>query len=1055
MDSDTLTEPMDFKVSELINEVQIEHSPSFTKLVNDTVSSIQNSIDKIPNNLVVTGQEAAGFVRDIGADKVEFKFKKPKSIAIGGSYSIKCVVKPDVSVDLFIQLPKECFHEKDYLNHRYHAKRFVYLCVINKFLKSDSSFEKVEWSTLQNEARKPVLLVYPADKLAEVPGFFVRIIPTAKSLFNAAKLDLKRNNVRALNQGGTALPTPRYNSSILEDMCLEDNTEFLKKTFLGQKALGEALVLLKVWARQRDSIHSHDGLNGYLIAIILSYLVAYEKVNSSMRPLQIFRVTLDFIANSKLWTRGLFLQKQGEVKILKEDRMVYKESFPVVIFDSTTHINLTFRIKDSGFSELQDEAALTLQCFGKSGDSAFEDIFMTKIDFPAKYDYCVRLSLKGNSEFYSSGYCLDEECWRLYEKKVHSLLSQGLSDRAKSIRVIWRNIPSGCSLENGLSTLDGEPLLAGISLSSLDKTFRVVDIGPDAENKEEAARFRKFWGEKAELRRFKDGKIAESTVWESEQWMKHLILKRIVEYTLLRHLSISKTSIEQTVDQLDFSLLHGVEDPMSFSSSLLGAFDVLSKRLRLIEDIPLKVSSVQPLDPAFRFTSVFPPVPHPLASERGSIPRPHKLTSSCIQPLEVMIQLEGSGNWPMDDVAIEKTKSAFLLKIGESLENSWGMTCTATEDDVDVFLSGYAFRLKILHERGLSLVKRETGSDQGKQVSSADQKLFVRSQHSSMINGLQGVFPIYGPVVRLAKRWVASHMFSACLSEEAIELLVAHLFVKPLPFTAPCSRITGFLRFLRLLAEYDWTFSPLIIDINSDFNPCDKKEIYDKFMLTRKGYEESSQNISPAMFLATSYDKASEAWTRLSPNVLELKRLVAYARSSANLLTRLVFQDQTESYRWECLFCTPLTNYDAVILLHGDRLPYPQRLLFPSKLNHGRLVARGNASKGFQPFMLPGDLRGSLDKLKNKLLVDFDPLRCYIADLEKECNTLKMWYDSLGGDAIGLTWERSCSKKRDREEANDEASGDEDPIDVLKAVGEAGKGFVKSVHFLKAPRVMN
>lgn len=36
------------------------------------------------------------------------------------------------------------------------------------------------------------------------------------------------------------------------------------------------------------------------------------------------------------------------------------------------------------------------------------------------------------------------------------------------------------------------------------------------------------------------------------------------------------------------------------------------------------------------------------------------------------------------------------------------MKCIATEDDVDVFLSGYAFRLKILHERGLSLVKRES-----------------------------------------------------------------------------------------------------------------------------------------------------------------------------------------------------------------------------------------------------------------------------------------------------------------------------------------------------------
>lgn len=30
-----------------------------------------------------------------------------------------------------------------------------------------------------------------------------------------------------------------------------------------------------------------------------------------------------------------------------------------------------------------------------------------------------------------------------------------------------------------------------------------------------------------------------------------------------------------------------------------------------------------------------------------------------------MMQLEGSGNWPVDDVAIEKTKSAFILKIGE------------------------------------------------------------------------------------------------------------------------------------------------------------------------------------------------------------------------------------------------------------------------------------------------------------------------------------------------------------------------------------------------------
>ncbi|GKU94517.1 hypothetical protein SLEP1_g8003 [Rubroshorea leprosula] len=86
----------------------------------------------------------------------------------------------------------------------------------------------------------------------------------------------------------------------------------------------------------------------------------------------------------------------------------------------------------------------------------------------------------------------------------------------------------------------------------------------------------------------------------------------------------------------------------------------------------------------------------------------------------------------------------------------------------------------------------------------------------------------------------------------------------------------------------------------------------------------------------------------------------------------------------QCLFQTPLNNYDAVILLHRDRLPHPQRLLFPSELNQGR------------------------HGLKAKLLVKFNPLMCLVGDVEAEFSgTMKWWYDYLGGDAIGLTWERS------------------------------------------------
>ena len=45
-------------------------------------------------------------------------------------------------------------------------------------------------------------------------------------------------------------------------------------------------------------------------------------------------------------------------------------------------------------------------------------------------------------------------------------------------------------------------------MSSLENAFRVVDITHDLY---QALKFRKFWGEKAELRRYKDGTIAEST----------------------------------------------------------------------------------------------------------------------------------------------------------------------------------------------------------------------------------------------------------------------------------------------------------------------------------------------------------------------------------------------------------------------------------------------------------------------------------------------------------------------------------------------------------------
>ena len=147
MASEATIDTTELKTRELLKEVRLDYSPAFTKLVDDAVSAIRDSIDKIPQDLQVlqlsvivkivivflwffvvnyalalckllvgcdciripvqvTADFAPSFVRDIGADKVDFKFRKPKSVEIGGSYAIQCIAKPDVNVDLFIRLPK-------------------------------------------------------------------------------------------------------------------------------------------------------------------------------------------------------------------------------------------------------------------------------------------------------------------------------------------------------------------------------------------------------------------------------------------------------------------------------------------------------------------------------------------------------------------------------------------------------------------------------------------------------------------------------------------------------------------------------------------------------------------------------------------------------------------------------------------------------------------------------------------------------------------------------------------------------------------------------------
>lgn len=95
--------------------------------------------------------------------------------------------------------------------------------------------------------------------------------------------------------------------------------------------------------------------------------------------------------------------------------------------------------------------------------------------------------------------------WRLGDASIF-----GASSSSSSMCGGSGSSGSGSSgVQNGFSGV----VVLGLDLDASQAT-RVVDRGPPADDPVAAPAFRHFWGEKAELRRFKDGAIVEAVKWD-------------------------------------------------------------------------------------------------------------------------------------------------------------------------------------------------------------------------------------------------------------------------------------------------------------------------------------------------------------------------------------------------------------------------------------------------------------------------------------------------------------------------------------------------------------
>jgi len=161
------------------------------------------------------------------------------------------------------------------------------------------------------------------------------------------------------------------------------------------------------------------------------------------------------------------------------------------------------------------------------------------------------------------------------------------------------------------------------------------------------------------------------------------------------------------------------------------------------------------------------------------------------KPLEIIIQLEGSGKWPNDVKALQRVKASFSIELSQKLSTQFGLITYANSDYVDVLQDGFIFRIIIACRKELVLlrqIKTPEGLIKTIENEIADElesKTEIMPKMSSALNAINRQYLSYGISCRLTKRWIASQMIGHYFDDIVIELIMASIYLNSSPYTVP------------------------------------------------------------------------------------------------------------------------------------------------------------------------------------------------------------------------------------------------------------------------------
>merc|ERR1719427_452742 len=153
-------------------------------------------------------------------------------------------------------------------------------------------------------------------------------------------------------------------------------------------------------------------------------------------------------------------------------------------------------------------------------------------------------------------------------------------------------------------------------------------------------------------------------------------------------------------------------------------------------------------------------------------------------------------------------------------------------------------------------------------------------------------------------------MFSNHINDEAIDLLMAYIYIQSHPYPSPGNSTVAFMRMLTLLSTFNFAEEPIIVDFNNEMTDADVDVIHSDFKKNR--------NALPNMCIFTASERTRSLMTFDKPSQVVIKRIRNLAKEAIKTLdSAMMSHDGRQVEDLKVVFTAYNSSkvYDALIKL--------------------------------------------------------------------------------------------------------------------------------------------